>query len=48
VPGCAAGCTCIHRLVKFQLWQCDKVPIPLSSHGELPGGGQSVGRQAES
>ena len=29
----------IHQLVEFQLWQCDKLTLPLSAHGELADGG---------
>jgi len=33
--------TVFHQLVKSQPWECDKVTLPLSSHGELAGGGRS-------
>jgi len=37
----AGCCNSIHQLVNLQLWECDEVTLPLSSHGELAGGGQS-------
>ena len=37
-----AGCwDSIHQLVNSQPWECYEVTLPLSSHGELAGGGQS-------
>jgi hypothetical protein len=30
----------IHQVVDSQTWECDKVTLPLSSHGELADGGQ--------
>ena len=32
--------TVFHSLVNSQLWECDKVTLPLSSHGELADGGR--------
>jgi len=40
-----AGCwDSIQQLVNSQPWESDEVTLPLSSHGELAGGGRSVGR----
>ena len=36
MPG---GPDSIHQLVDSQPWECDKVTIPLRSHGELADGG---------
>jgi hypothetical protein len=33
-------CDSIYQLVNSQLWECDKLTLPLSSHGELADGGQ--------
>jgi len=33
--------TVFHQLVNSQPWECDKVTLPLSSHGELADGGRS-------
>jgi len=37
----AGCCDSIHQLVNSQPWECDEVTLPLSSHGELAGGGRS-------
>jgi len=29
----------MYQLVDSQMWECDKVTLPLSSHGELAVGG---------
>ena len=40
VDGRLTGCwDSIHRLVNSQPWECDKVTLPSSSHGELADGG---------
>jgi len=42
VDGRRAQCRdSIHQLVNSQLWECDNVTLPLSSHGELADGGRS-------
>jgi len=42
VNGRCTGCRdCIHQVVNFQLWECDEMTLPLTSHGELAGGSQS-------
>jgi len=33
--------TVFHQLVNSHPWECDKVTLPLSSHGELADGGRS-------
>ena len=38
--GTPGASDCIHQLFNLQPWECDTVTLPLSSHGELPGGGQ--------
>ena len=37
----AGCCESIHQLVNLQQWECDKVTLPLSSHGVLADGGPS-------
>jgi len=37
----APGADSIPQLVDLQTWVCDKVTVPLSSHGELADGGRS-------
>jgi len=40
VDGRRAGCwDCQHQLVNSQPWECDKVTVPVSSHGELADSG---------
>jgi len=42
VDGWRTGCRySLHQLVNSQLWECDKVTLPLSSHGELAYSGRS-------
>jgi len=42
VDGRRARCwDSIHQLVNLQPWECDKVTLPLTSHGELADGGRS-------
>jgi hypothetical protein len=40
--GQCTGCWhSIHQLVDFQTWECEKVTLRLSYHGELADGGRS-------
>jgi len=38
----------IKQLVNSQLWECDEVTLPLSSHRELAGAVNLVGRHSRS
>jgi len=42
VDGRHAGCwDSVHQLFDSQPWECDKVTLSLSSHGDLADGGRS-------
>jgi len=41
MDGAPGAETVFHQLVNSQPWECDKVTLPLSSHGELADGGRS-------
>ena len=41
LDGALGPVTVFHQLVNSQPWECDKVTLPLSSHGELADGGRS-------
>ena len=38
MDGAPGAETVFHQLVNSQPWECDKVTLPLSSHGELADG----------
>jgi len=40
MDGAPVAETVFHQLVISQPWECDKVTLPLSSHGELADGGR--------
>jgi len=40
MDGAQGAETVFHQLVNSQLWECDKVTLPLSSHGEMADGGR--------
>ena len=48
MDGAPVAETVFHQLVNSPPWECGKVTLPLSSHGELADGGRSCRRNAGS